>query len=73
MSVSCINLDDVKELVNHTIDNNVRLEEDGDNTIAIGIEGPAGIGKTSIFKQIAEERGMTFVKLNIAQMDEPGD
>lgn len=71
--MQCISLREVKDIVNHTIDNNVRLEEEGDSAIAIAIEGRAGIGKTSIFKQIAEERNMTFVKLNLAQMDEPGD
>ena len=73
MAVSCINLSEVKNIANHTIDNNVLLEEEGNYTVALGIEGSAGIGKTSIFKQIADERGMTFVKVNLAQMDEPGD
>ena len=31
--------------LNYLLDNNKRLEEQGDTPIAIGIEGEAGIGK----------------------------
>lgn len=73
MATNTVSMSEVKNLVNYTIDNNLRLEEEGKEPIAISIEASAGIGKTSIVRQIAEERGMTFVKLNMAQLEEPGD
>lgn len=64
---------EVKGLLNHFIDNNFELEEKGITPIALAIQGEAGMGKTSIIKQLAEERGMAFTKLNIAQLEEVGD
>lgn len=60
-------------VLNYLLDNNKRLEEQGDTPIAIGIEGEAGIGKTSLIKQVAEKRGMTLCKLNLSQLEEVGD
>ena len=73
MPVITVPMDEAKRLINYTIDNNLRLEEEGKFPIAISLEATAGIGKTSIIRQIAEDRGMTFVKLNMAQLEEPGD
>lgn len=73
MPTYTVPMDEAKRLINHTIDTNLQLEENGDYPVAISLEATAGIGKTSIIKQIAEERGMTFVKLNMAQLEEPGD
>ena len=73
MSTFTVPMDEAKRLINHTIDTNLLLEEQGEHPVAISLEASAGIGKTSIVKQIAEERGMTFVKLNMAQLEEPGD
>ena len=66
-------MDEVKNLINYTIDNNVALEENGDKPIAISLEANAGIGKTSVLRQIAEERGMTVTKVDLHQMEEAGD
>lgn len=63
----------VKDLLNHTIDNNFELQKDGITPIAVSFEGTAGLGKTSIVRQVAEEREMTFVKINLAMVDEVGD
>ena len=68
-----ISFGQVKKLVNYTIDNNLKLAEQGKTPIAIAFEAEAGIGKTSIIRQIAEERSMGFIKLNMAQLEEPGD
>ena len=68
-----ISMDEVKNLINYTIDNNVALEEDGDTPIAISLEANAGIGKTSVLRQIAEERGMKVTKVDLHQMEEAGD
>lgn len=73
MSNTTISMKEVKNLINYTIDNNVKLEEDGKTPIAISLEAPAGIGKTSILQQIAEERGMRFTKISLHEMEESGD
>ena len=68
-----IPMDEAKTLINYAIDNNLALEEVGEVPIAISLEASAGIGKTSIVKQIAEDRGMGFTKINMAQLEEAGD
>ena len=58
---------------NYLLDNNKELQEKGLTPIAIGIEGEAGIGKSAIIQQVAEQRGMTLCKLNLSQLEEVGD
>ena len=58
---------------NYLLDNNRQLQEKGLTPIAIGLEGEAGIGKTSLIQQIAGKRGMTLCKLNLSQLEEVGD
>lgn len=73
MAATTISMKEVKHLINYTIDNNRKLEEDGKTPIAISLEASAGIGKTSILQQIAEERGMGFTKILLHEMEEAGD
>jgi hypothetical protein len=58
---------------NYLLDNNRQLQEKGLTPIAIGLEGEAGIGKTSLVHQVAEKRGMTMCKLSLSQLEEVGD
>lgn len=58
---------------NYLLDNNKKLYCDGQTPIAIGIEGEAGIGKTSLIEEVAKRRGMTLCKLNLSQLEEVGD
>ena len=66
-------MDQVKSLINYTIDNNIRLQEEGDSPIAIGFEAEAGIGKTSVVEQVAKERNMGFTLLSLSEVEEQGD
>lgn len=66
-------MSEVKKLLNYTIDNNNKLQEKGFTPIALSIEATAGIGKTSIIEEVANERGMQCVKLSLHEMDEAGD
>lgn len=66
-------LKEFSSILNYLLDNNKKLQEEGKTPIAIGVEGPAGVGKTSVIQEIAEQRGMTFCKLNLAQLEEVGD
>lgn len=66
-------LSEFTDVFNYLLDNNKELQENGLTPIAIGLEGEAGIGKTSLVQQVAEKRGMTLCKLNLAQLEETGD
>ena len=68
-----LSIKEVKKLINYTIDNNLTLEDNGKRPISICLEADAGIGKTSIVEQIAGERGMTFTKLSLHELEEAGD
>lgn len=73
MATTTVKMDQVKHLVNYTIDNNLHLEEEGMTPIAISLEATAGIGKTSILENIARERGMQCTKISLHEMEEAGD
>jgi len=64
---------DVKNILNYMIDNNLEREKNSQTPIALSLEANAGIGKTSIVKQVAEDRGMGFTKINMSQLEEAGD
>ena len=64
---------EVKKLLNYAIENNLKLEERGVTPIAVSLEAQAGIGKTSIVQQVAEERNMGFAKISLHELDETGD
>lgn len=73
MNKTAISMSQVKPLLNFTIDNNIKLQEKGKRPISIGLEASAGIGKTSIVEEVAEERGMNYVTLSLSELDEAGD
>lgn len=68
-----ITLGEFSKILNYLLDNNKRLIDNNDTPIAVCLEGEAGIGKTSVVEQIAKSRGMTFAKINLAQIEETGD
>ena len=68
-----ITLNEFKTVLSYLLDNNKKLEDNGLRPIAVGIEGEAGTGKTSIVMQLAKEKEMTLCKLNLSQLEEVGD
>lgn len=72
-NINTINIEEFKTLANYIIDNNKRLHAEGKKTTAIELIGESGLGKTSAIIQLAEEKGMSYVKLNLAQLEELGD
>ena len=70
ISTTSINIDEFKELLVHTINNNKFLQENNKVPLAIAVEGIAGLGKTSIVEQTAAELGLEFAELNLAEIDE---
>jgi hypothetical protein len=68
-----ITIKEFKDILGYILDNNKKLEEEGKNKVTIEALGTHGIGKTESIIQIAEERGIKVVKLNLAQTEELGD
>lgn len=68
-----MNIEELSTVLNYCLDNNLKLEENGLDKITYNICGNAGLGKTSLVKQIAEQRNAKFVKINLAEIEELGD
>jgi len=68
-----LNIDELKGFVNHIINNNRFIQNEGKNPVAVEVVGESGIGKTSTIIELAKENNLNFVKLNLAQIEELGD
>jgi len=68
-----LNIEDLKDFMNHIITNNRFLQASGKKPVAVEVVGDSGIGKTSSILQLANETGLNCVKLNLAQIEELGD
>ena len=68
-----VNQTELKEFLGHIITNNRHLQENGKGPVSVEVIGESGIGKTSAIIQLADELGLDFVKLNLAQIEEIGD
>ena len=68
-----VNQNELKEFLGHIIENNRHLQSNGKGPVSIEVIGESGIGKTSAIIQLADELGLDFVKLNLAQIEEIGD
>ena len=73
MTSNEMTLNEFKEVFSYLLDNNKHLEDSNLRPIAVGVEGEAGIGKTTLIEDVAKERGMTLCKVNLAQLEEIGD
>jgi len=68
-----LNVHELKDFLKHIIDNNRYLQENKKPMVSTEVIGDSGIGKTSAIVQLADELGLNFVKLNLAQIEEIGD
>ena len=68
-----INVNELKDFLGHIISNNKFLQEQGKSPVSVEVIGESGIGKTSAIIQLAKEQNLSFVKLNLAQIEEIGD
>jgi len=64
---------ELKNFLGHMISNNRHIQAEGKNPVSVEIIGESGLGKTSSVIQLAQEQGLNFVKLNLAQIEELGD
>ena len=68
-----LNVNELKDFLKHIIDNNRYLQSNNKPMVSTEVVGDSGIGKTSAIIQLADELGLNFVKLNLAQIEEIGD
>ena len=68
-----LNVNELKDFLNHIVVNNRYLQENNKPPVSTEVVGDSGIGKTSAIVQLANENGLDFVKLNLAQIEEIGD
>jgi hypothetical protein len=68
-----VNQNELKEFLSHIVENNRHLQSNGKGPVSVEVIGESGIGKTSAIIQLADELGLDFVKLNLAQIEEIGD
>jgi hypothetical protein len=68
-----LNPNELKDFLKHIITNNRFLQENNKPPVSTEVVGESGIGKTSSIVQLAEELNLSFVKLNLAQIEEIGD
>lgn len=64
---------EVTEILKYTVKQNVELSKNNHASVALNIEGPPGIAKTSIVKQLCEDlQTHYYIRLNVSEL-EPGD
>ena len=68
-----LNPNELKDFLKHIITNNRYLQDNNKIPVSTEVVGESGIGKTSSILQLAEELDLSFVKLNLAQIEEIGD
>ena len=68
-----LNVNELKQFLNHIIENNRFIQTQGKTPVSIEVIGESGIGKTSAIIQLAEELNFNFIKLNLSQIEEIGD
>jgi hypothetical protein len=64
---------EVKDFITHIVTNNRQLQERGIVPIAVEVVGEAGLGKTTVLKDLGHQLGLEPVKINVAQLDELSD
>jgi hypothetical protein len=68
-----LNIPEMSGFLDHIIHTNKKLQAEGKPSVAVEVVGESGIGKTSTMLQIAANNNMSYVKLNLAQIEELGD
>jgi len=68
-----MNAKELKSYLVETIESNRYLQAKGGVPQAVGVEGPSGIGKTSVILEVGKDLGLPVVKLNLASIEELGD
>lgn len=68
-----LTLKEVKPLLKYIIKNNVILQNNNKLPIAVNLCGKAGLGKTALVEQVANELNANYICLNLAQLTDPSE
>ena len=68
-----MNTKELLSTLDYIYNNNLKLQENGKVPITVNVEGEAGIGKTSSIKDFFSKKGLGFIKINLAQIEDKGD
>lgn len=60
-------------ILKEIIEANDKIIKTGGNPVSISVVGVHGIGKTTVIRELAEDMGRDFFKLNLAQITEPSE
>jgi len=74
--VSQVNIKQLEEVLTHMINNNNTIQHNGQTPVAMNVVGAAGLGKTSVIKQVGIAKGFkpeNIVKLSLSTFEEIGD
>lgn len=64
---------EVYKILKDIIESNDKLIENQQIPVSVSIQGQAGIGKTTILRELSQDLGRDFFKLNLAQLTEPSE
>jgi len=73
MAITKLHAGEIKDYIKYIVKNNEELQKNGLVPVAVSIMGEAGLGKTSVVKQLGKELGKEVIKINLAQIEELGD
>ena len=68
-----LTLTEIKPLIKYIIRNNSVLQQKGQFPVSVCLEGPSGIGKSSLLDQSASELNANYIKLSLSNIAEPSD
>lgn len=75
-TISAVNVKELKGVLTHMVNNNTKLQANGQTPVAMNVIGAAGLGKTSTIKQVGASMGYkkeNVVMLNLSTFEEVGD
>ena len=73
MAITKLHAGEIKDYIKYMVRNNELLQAEGQVPVAVSLMGEAGLGKTSVIKQLGLELGKEVIKINLAQVEELGD
>lgn len=66
-------LKEIKPILKYIIENNKKIQENGQFPVGICLEGLSGIGKSSVLDQIAKEIDANYIKISLSNICEPSE